>query len=96
MTHCSLQRAGGVWPMADGTDQSGNRHEPVLCSDSVLSAISYQRLSSMNQTEETMARKILPEQGRNSLVEVCMLRLVCAAHWKYPRRPRAEVIVVRP
>ncbi len=96
MTHCSLQRAGGVWPMADGTDQSGNRHEPVLCSDSVLSAISNQLLSSMNHTEETMARKILPEQGRNSLVGACMPRLACAAHWKNPRWLRAEVTAVRP
>lgn len=48
MTRCSLQRADGKWPMADGPDQSGNRHEPVPCSDSVLSAISYQLLSSMN------------------------------------------------
>lgn len=79
MRHCSLQRAGGVWPMADGADQSGNRHEPVLCSDSVLSAISYQRLSSMNHTEEAIARKMLPEQGRNGLVRACMPRLVCTA-----------------
>lgn len=98
MRHCSLQRAGGVWPMVmvDGTDQSGNRHEPVMCSDSVLSAISYQRLSSMNHTEETIARKILPEQGRNSLVGACMPRIVCTGHWKHPRWLRAEVTAVRP
>lgn len=48
MTRCSLQRADGIGPMADGTDQSGNRHESVPCSDSVLSAISYQLLHSMN------------------------------------------------
>jgi hypothetical protein len=42
MTRRSLQRADGVWPMADGRDQSGNRNEPMPCSDSVLSAVSYQ------------------------------------------------------
>ena len=80
MMRCSLQRADGVWPMADGTDQSGNHHEPVPYSDSVLSAISYQLLSSTNHTEGTVIRKILPEQGRNSLVGACMPGLVCAAH----------------
>jgi hypothetical protein len=42
MTRRSLQRADGVWPMADGRDQSGNHNEPMPCSDYVLSAISYQ------------------------------------------------------
>jgi hypothetical protein len=58
-------------------------------------SISYQLLFSMNDTEETIARKILPEQGRNSLVGACMPRLACAAHWKNPRWLRAEVTAVR-
>lgn len=44
--------------------------------------------------EGTAARKILPEQGRNSLVEVCRSGLVSAAQWEHSRWPCAAVIAV--